>query len=356
MALLLNAGDTVSRSYSYTQPSPLHPIQPSECGDITANILSVYKENYSISANGEETYDSVAMIYKANVAVSGSTFTLTFGGLSVDDTVRIHAYTGDTWQSQITSINITQVPLTFTVASDVDNIRVSIRKTATDVTMTDGQYKIPISSANTTTPVYLGEVETTRKIGKLVLTGEEDWEVFSVGTGRYFRYMISSTVTAIENVGICSHYKQGNIDESTINTDVFTINAPSEGGNDLVISPSDVTIVTASDFETYLQQQYAADTPVCVWYVHAEPTTGIVNEPIRKIGDYADEVSGITIPIIAGTNTISVDTALQPSEVTVNYKSWRPVQSTYSKAETDALLSDIQKTIGDINTVLEEVL
>ena len=36
-----------------------------------------------------------------------------------------------------------------------------------------GQYKIPISSANTTTPVYLGEVETTRKIKKLVLTGDE---------------------------------------------------------------------------------------------------------------------------------------------------------------------------------------
>ena len=36
-----------------------------------------------------------------------------------------------------------------------------------------GQYKIPISSASTTTPVYLGEVESTRKIKKLVLTGEE---------------------------------------------------------------------------------------------------------------------------------------------------------------------------------------
>ena len=36
-----------------------------------------------------------------------------------------------------------------------------------------GQYKTPISSASTTTPVYLGEVQTTRKIKKLVLTGNE---------------------------------------------------------------------------------------------------------------------------------------------------------------------------------------
>ena len=34
MALLLNAGDTVQRSYSYTKPSPTHISQPEECGDL----------------------------------------------------------------------------------------------------------------------------------------------------------------------------------------------------------------------------------------------------------------------------------------------------------------------------------
>ena len=41
-----------------------------------------------------------------------------------------------------------------------------------------------------------------------------------------------------------------------------------------------------------------------------------------KIGDYADTVSGITIPVTAGANTILVSTTVQPSEVTVNYKGW----------------------------------
>lgn len=39
MALLLNAGDTVSRSYSYTQPSPLHPSQPQGTGERTGNLF-----------------------------------------------------------------------------------------------------------------------------------------------------------------------------------------------------------------------------------------------------------------------------------------------------------------------------
>lgn len=39
MALLLNAGDTVSRSYSYTQPSPLHPSLPQGTGERTGNLF-----------------------------------------------------------------------------------------------------------------------------------------------------------------------------------------------------------------------------------------------------------------------------------------------------------------------------
>jgi len=50
-----------------------------------------------------------------------------------------------------------------------------------------------------------------------------------------------------------------------------------------------------------------------------------------KIGDYADEVSGISIPTIAGANTLSVGTTLQPSEITVNYKGWHPVADVHER-------------------------
>lgn len=70
--------------------------------------------------------------------------------------------------------------------------------------------------------------------------------------------------------------------------------------------------------------EYANGTPVTIWYVLAEPTTGIVNEPLRKIGDYADTISyeqaGVQIPTLHGNTVIDVDTTLKPSEMYIKYK------------------------------------
>ena len=76
--------------------------------------------------------------------------------------------------------------------------------------------------------------------------------------------------------------------------------------------------------KTYLQQQYATGTPVTVWYVLAEPETAVVNEPLMKIGDFADEISNITIPTTKGSNTLSINTSVQPSNVQVSISGWVP--------------------------------
>ena len=94
------------------------------------------------------------------------------------------------------------------------------------------------------------------------------------------------------------------------------------GNNSITIRISDTIATTLEAFKTYLQQQYAAGTPVTIWYVLATETTGMVNEPIRKIGDYADTVSGITIPTITGKDTFDVLTTLKPSEVSLSYTGW----------------------------------
>lgn len=61
-----------------------------------------------------------------------------------------------------------------------------------------------------------------------------------------------------------------------------------------------------------------------IWYVLAEPETAIVNEPLAKIGYYCDELhsedAGVTIPTAKGSNTLSVDTTVQPSEMTIKYR------------------------------------
>lgn len=194
-------------------------------------------------------------------------------------------------------------------------------------------YKIPISSANTTTPVYLGEVETTRKVKKLVLTGEEDnWgEYARADSSKVPFFPLSdfkgaSKTTAYAGI-ICSHYDT----KTQVNIQNLTSKTGIAGRTSIGIIIADESISTLADFKSYLAAQYTAGTPVTVWYVLATEETAVVNEPLMRIGDYADEVSNISIPVTAGTSTISVGTTLQPSEVTVNYKGWHPVQSVHER-------------------------
>ena len=185
-----------------------------------------------------------------------------------------------------------------------------------------GQYKIPISSAGQTTPVYLGEVETTRKIKKLVLDGTESWRTTS---GRMYLDALSEDYIRASGVitCICTHYSAQEQVGSASRVNEGCITLGSDPANQRLYI-YDTNISTTTDFKTYLAQQYAAGTPVTVWYVLAEPETGIVNEPLMKIGDYADTVSmeqaGVQIPTARGTNTIDVLTDVKPSEVYIKYK------------------------------------
>ena len=184
-----------------------------------------------------------------------------------------------------------------------------------------GQHKIAISCGGTTTPVYLGEVQSTRWIKKLVLTGEEnDWikasgyNVFANTSITSDCYNPSGIITCM-----CSHYAaQGNVSGARLVNDSRCCFRTTT----TTLYIGDNTHTDLESFLTYLQQQYTNGTPVTIWYVLANETTGIVNEPIRKIGDFADKVSDteIIIPTIKGNNTLSVDTALQPSRADIKYR------------------------------------
>lgn len=193
-----------------------------------------------------------------------------------------------------------------------------------------GQYKIPISSANTTTPVYLGEVETTRKIKKLVLDGTENVEtVTSSATGNtVMRFGVTGYLRDTNYIPISSHYVGlqaiSGIQLITENNR-FAFLVSSSGSNYMYIYDNRYT--TAENFKTYLAQQYAAGTPVTVWYVLATETAGIVNEPLRKIGGYSDSVSVTNIPTTAGSQIFDVDTTLKPSEVALSYHGWHPIDN-----------------------------
>lgn len=189
-------------------------------------------------------------------------------------------------------------------------------------TTVDFTCKPYLKAGSTTNNIYLGEVQTTRKIKKLVLSGEESWSKDS-DTEQSARYY--TTVSDIESGTtnlLSSHFTQ------SAGYEIGTM----RGYRKTIIFSVDKTIcATVADFKSWLAAQYAAGTPVTVWYVLATEETGIVNEPLMKIGDYADEISGISIPVTTGGDTLSVNTTVQPSEVTVNYKGWHPIADVHER-------------------------
>lgn len=181
-----------------------------------------------------------------------------------------------------------------------------------------GQYKIPISSANTTTNIYLGEVETTRRIKKLVLTGEETDGTYGI-TSQSIIYL-TPLARLLNRGALCTHY------ESTEKSQGATmpLNSITTAGGAGISLWFRTEYTTVADFKTYLQQQYAAGTPITVWYVLATPETAVVNEPLRKLKNYADTLSyeqaGVQIPTLHGNTVVDVLTALKPSRMYIKYK------------------------------------
>ena len=179
-----------------------------------------------------------------------------------------------------------------------------------------GQYKIPISSANTTTTVYLGEVETTRRIAKIDL-GTLNWGKTS--SGNFW------AATAIQNIRIIGNSSTGNAI-----CDMFKEVSPNTVANEPYSFSSCLNAVgrpfiNSTGFEDLTVEEFKeAMSGVYVYYVLATEETGIVNEPLMKIGDYADTLSmeqaGVEIPTVNGSNTLDVDTTLKPSNIYIEYK------------------------------------
>ena len=176
-----------------------------------------------------------------------------------------------------------------------------------------------------TTPVYLGEVQTTRKIRKLVLTGDEEWKSPSSDNTRFYLDTITPDYLRADSqiTYMCTHY----IPHEQIASALLVPNLHTSMSYSTVqrLYISDNNFTTVEGFKTYLQRQYAAGTPVTVWYVLANEETAVVNEPLMKIGDYADTLSmeqaGVQIPTLNGTTVINVDTAVKPAEMYIKYKS-----------------------------------
>lgn len=191
-------------------------------------------------------------------------------------------------------------------------------------TLSGSYWTLPITCAGQTTPVYLGQVQTVREIKKLILNGTEEWSKASTTLLNAFRIILNGYLREAVNVLVCTHYKGiAPIGDVTMLNNFDTALLLTASGNNYFYIRDD-NYTTVEDFKTYLAAQYAAGTPVTVWYILATPETAIVNEPLCKIDTYADvldsEDAAVTVPITRGENTLTIGTTLQPSEITVTGK------------------------------------
>ena len=344
----LISGNTVQNG----TPTPDSPIQPQECGERTANL---FDSDVLLEAVGWEKHDNIYSGYSSalhnkfnsfdkcipvDAAVANIKVMFKYENLNTalfvvfwytDGTSTQSSKNGKsgewTYLSGESDSNKTLKGIAFSYGTNdiVELKEIMLNTGSTALPYEPYGYKIPILSNSTTTNVYLGEVQTTRKIKKLVLTGEEDTWNKSGAASNTFYFTVSDYLRRRINIAICSHYTtQSNINGGAEmqNGNVSFYANSGTSGNYLYVRDSN--FATVADFKTYLQQQYDAGTPVTVWYVLATPETATINEPLMKIGDYADSIdkagAGVNIPTSDGINTLSVNTSVQPSEVYIKYK------------------------------------
>ena len=329
-------------------PTPDNPVIPEGTGERTGNLADTIMGGISTTDGSDTVYNSTQSQVRSQyiLCIPNTRYTVSANKYPVQSFIAFYndnkEYISRTSGMPLTQERIVEVPdnavymrATFVHATDEqlypysDGVRIMLNLGSTAIPYEPYGYKIPISSAGQTTTVYLGEVETTRRIKKLVLTGEESgWQKNTVPENNAYYRTISGYY---RYNGLCSHY--ATVDSARAETGIFF------GGNINFLTKLSDEIDTVDKWKSYLAAQYAAGTPVTVWYVLAAEETAVVNEPLMKIGEYADSMSrtqtGIDIPTVIGQNTLDVLTTVKPSSMRIEYTS---ADETKSRSKRISLL------------------
>ena len=323
-------------------PSPENPIQPQDCGEMTENMFDCTRidgiiAGSFINQNGNIIKNNEYYISYPIYVTEEKTYTWRFNADSYNTT-----HTSPTVGFYDASDNLLSVALhnsgikyfSFNIPNGCKYIRCSVftrdniqRQAMLNIgsspmRYTDFGYKIPISSGGATTSIYLGEVPTTRRVKKINCKTFK-WEVYQAAANKKrFTALLSDGITAdtTHPYSICSHIPLGLSGATFTTENCYTINADTKR---IYFRLSD-DIDTLSALDTFFNEQESKGTPVTIWYVLTEPETGIVNEPLRKIGDYTDTISmeqaQVQIPTNRGLTTIDVATTLKPSQAYIKYR------------------------------------
>ena len=313
-------------------PTPSVPIQPEECGDRTANLLPIEQPI---------TVDTARYVFNDSFDFDGESITIkTNSGMSVAFVDK----NGDTIFNGTVSANIAKTvetpnglsALRIWKGEAVTGMEIMLNSGSTALPYEPYGYALPISCGGTTSTIYLTEplrkigdytdsVESdgtvTRKVRQLVLTGQENWT--EAGDG---------------NIYIALTPNQGVAWTQVLSTHFTRYQVQTNGGL-LWFVNANVDFDTAEECKTYLVAQYAAGTPVTVWYVLANPVTETITTP--------------TITAIQGSNTLTVDTTLPPSNISITTNSSvypsNPIVPQECGDRTNNLFNSASVSAGRIN-------
>ena len=151
----------------------------------------------------------------------------------------------------------------------------------------------------------------TRQIKKVVLTGQEDWSRNTTAVSGISFFVLAITDALANIAPVCTHYVGSDVRIwRELQTNEITVSIISGSTQRMVVNTG-AAYTETEEFKTYLQQQYAADTPVTIWYVLAEPTTETIIVPAGLSGTVDGFLTQATTPTPANpvyptANTVSV--------------------------------------------------
>lgn len=182
----------------------------------------------------------------------------------------------------------------------------SYRRNVTDLTIYSNAQTASVPSLFAVGD-YRDEVDVvsgtvTRRVGMVRLTGNEEW----TAKDQYNR--VSVVVDDMSNPtsprlmpAVCTHYENLHNGEaiSTVTAGQFYTAAPKR----LYFHISEAS---TADFKAYLAAQYAAGTPVVVWYPLVEPVT--------------ESIAPQELSTVKGVNVIHAATPVAPVSITMTYR------------------------------------
>ena len=312
-------------------PTPTVPITPQEFGDKTANLFDKtamdttngYVSNSYIRNSGEISSNTGYNISEYIAVTPETNYTIVHGGATTPRAICWY----DSDKQYISGSNFSGESTTVSIPANGRYVRFSILKSAiSEIMLVNGEtapasyipygYAIDISCGGTTQTVYLTEPlrkigdyadsvasdgTVTRRIRKVTLDGTET--MYSVGGNAPYRvagmYGLK-TPSLAETLWICSHYRAV---PSNASWSSYPNLVSWQTGDGSSLRFRDTSCANLDAFKAYLASQYAAGTPVCVWYVLATPVSDTATFP--------------TITPTQGSNTLSVNTTLAPSAITL---------------------------------------